>query len=107
MARKNNVVDSEDIDSLGRDDSRRSINLRIDNTKFATLEGMRRHGWGEAQTKRNRSDMYNEAIGWGIQVMVMRGEIGEREFDHVWRILSRVDVKKLNLENIEKLVLRE
>ena len=104
MTRKTYVVNSEDIESVGKDDSRRSINLRIDNTKFATLEGLRQSGWGMAQTKRNRSDVYNEALGHGIQVMILRQELGEREFDNLWRILNRIDVRKLNLEAIEKLI---
>jgi hypothetical protein len=104
MARKSYVVDSDDIDSVGRDDSRRSINLRIDNTKFATLEGLRQSGWGMAQTKRNRSDVYNEALGHGIQVMMMRQEIGEKEFDQIWRLLNKLDVRRINLDAIEKMI---
>lgn len=83
---------------------RQSLNLRIDVDKHVMLEKMRVSGFGFAKTERNRSDVYNQALGFGIQTMVLRQELGEKDFDQLWRILQKMPIKKLNLEQIEKLV---
>jgi len=81
--------------------SRVSLNLRIDPGKHALLEQMRKTGFGLAQTERNRSDVYNEILGYGIQTDMLKKEIGDRDFERVWRLLNEIDWKKVNVEKIE------
>jgi hypothetical protein len=87
----------------GQGDSRKSLNLRIDYSKFLQLEQMRKTGFGFAQTERNRSDIYNEILGYGLQTQMLKQEIGDRDFERVWRLLHQLNFKKLNLEALEKL----
>jgi hypothetical protein len=87
--------------SENRESQRISLNLRIDPDKHVQLEEMRSTGFGFAKTTRNRSDVYNEAIGFGIQTIMLRKDLGDKEFDQLWKIIHRLDIKRLNLEKIE------
>lgn len=86
--------------------ARETVNIRVDVDKLALIQKWRVSGFGFAKTEKNRSDVFNELVGLGIQTAMLRHEIGEKEFDQLWRILNRLDVKKLNLEAIEKMVSR-
>lgn len=94
------------MDDIQRDDegARISLNLRIDGAKYAIMERMRTTGFGLAQTERNRSDVYNEILGYGIQTNDLKQRLGERDFAKLWYIINNMDVKKLNLDAIEKLL---
>lgn len=91
--------------SSGSEGSRRvSLNLRVDPEKFHFLERLRRTGFGLAETERNRSDVYNEILGYGVQTHQLKQDIGDRDFEKLWRILNGVDWTKFNLEKMEKLL---
>lgn len=94
--------DRDDVPAVN--DKRMSLNLRIDIDKFTVLENWRKQGYGFAQTISNRSDLYNKALGFGIQTMMLRQQIGDKEFDSLWRIMQKVNVRKLNLDKIEEMV---
>lgn len=79
-----------------------SLNLRVDEAKFTVLESMRRTGFGIATTERNRSDVYNEVLGYGLEINMIRAEIGDRDFEKLWRILKKVNFHKLNLDEVSK-----
>lgn len=81
-----------------------SLNLRIDPDKHVLLEEMRSTGFGLARTTRNRSDVYNEAIGFGIQTIMLRKDLGDKEFDQLWKIIHKLDIRRLNLEKIEEML---
>jgi hypothetical protein len=81
-----------------------SVNLRVDNDKYCILERMRKTGFGFAETQRNRSDVYNEAIGFGISIINMKAEMGERDFEKMWRLLNKLDLRKVNVESVEKML---
>lgn len=83
---------------------RETQNLRVDGEKMAYVEEKRKAGFGMASTERNRSDVYNELLGYGIQVDMLRSELGEREFEKLWRIIHRINWSKLNLDKVEKIV---
>lgn len=90
---------------MEQDSERRvSLNLRLDGDKYAALESMRMTGFGLAQTERNRSDVYNEVLGYGLQTVQLKQELGDRDFEKLWRLINRVDLKKLNLEKIEQML---
>ena len=89
---------------MGGDERRISLNLRVDPDKHAILENMRKTGFGLATTERNRSDVYNEVLGYGLQTTQLKNEIGERDFEKVWRMMHKLNWKKLNIEKIEKLI---
>jgi hypothetical protein len=80
-----------------------SLNLRIDPDKHVMLEEFRTSGFGFATTVRNRSDVYNEALGFGIQTLMLRKQLGDREFDQLWKIINNMNLRKLNLDKIAEL----
>lgn len=85
-------------------ESRISLNLRVDEDKYAVLEKMRTTGFGYAQTERNRSDVYNEVLGYGIQTQMLKSEIGDRDFEKIWQIIHKANWKKLNLDKITQML---
>jgi hypothetical protein len=89
---------------MGENQSRISLNLRVDSEKYAALELQRKTGFGVAQTERNRSDVYNEALGYGLQTHMLKQEIGDRDFERVWKVLHSINWKKINLEQLERYV---
>jgi len=89
---------------VGGKDSRASLNLRVDTDKFAILEEMRTTGFGLATTMRNRSDVYNEVLGYGLQTLELKSSVGEKDFQRLWRIINTMNLDKLNLKQIAKLV---
>ena len=92
------------MEQIKQEDKRISLNVRLDSDKFAVLEQLRSTGFGLAHTSRNRSDVYNEVIGYGIQTMNLRQELGDRDFEKVWKILHKINLRRLNLDKIEALV---
>jgi hypothetical protein len=90
----------EDIEQ----DARVSLNVRIDSSKFAVLEQLRTTGFGLAKTSRNRSDVYNEVLGYGLQTLNLRNELGDRDFEKIWKILHKLNAKHLNWDKILKMV---
>ena len=89
---------------MAHDDSRRiAANVRMDPDKFAYLENLRTTGFGLAQTERNRSDVYNEIMGYGIQTLMLKKELGDAEFEKLWKIMHQMDMRKLNLDTIAKM----
>ena len=81
--------------------SRVSLNLRIDPDKHALLEDMRKTGFGLASTERNRSDVYNEILGYGLQTHILKQDIGDRDFEKLWRLINKIDWQKLSIDKIE------
>lgn len=78
-----------------------SLNLRIDPEKHAMLEKMRKTGFGLASTERNRSDVYNEILGYGLQTHILKNDIGDRDFEKLWKLINKIDWQKLNVDKIE------
>lgn len=87
---------------MGDENSRVSLNLRVDPEKHAILETLRQTGFGLAKTERNRSDVYNEILGYGLQTQMLKKEIGDREFERLWRLINKIDFSKIKIEKIEK-----
>jgi len=85
-------------------DSRISINLRVDADKFAMLENLRTTGFGISRTERNRSDVYNEVLGYGLQVQMIKSELGDKDFQKFWEVVHKMNLKHLNFEAIQKFV---
>ena len=99
-------------------EKRVSLNVRLEPSLFAMLEEQRSAGWGLVQTRRNRSDVYNEMLGLGLQVNQLRKELGEHTFSKTWSLLNDPNVpwekmveiipkvvkNKLNLDKISKLL---
>ena len=79
-----------------------SLNVRVDPDKHTLLEDMRKTGFGLAQTERNRSDIYNEVLGYGLQTVQLKQELGDRDFQKVWHLMQKLNWRKLNLEKIEQ-----
>lgn len=79
-----------------------SLNIRVDPDKFTLLESLRHTGFGLAKTERNRSDVYNEILGYGLQTQMLRNDIGDRDFEKLWHIINKIDWKKVSIAKIEK-----
>ena len=88
------------------DSQRISLNIRVDSEKHMMLEKMRKTGFGMATTERNRSDVYNEILGYGIQTYLLKTELGDRDFEQLWRMIHKINWQKLNIQKIERLVLQ-
>jgi len=73
-------------------------NVMIDKDKDIKLESLRTSSSGYTTTTKGRSDIYNEVISLGLKLNEIRLELGEQEFEHLWRILERVNLKKINLK---------
>jgi hypothetical protein len=91
-------------ESVPNEGGRVSLNLRVDKDKFIILEKMRRTGFGIASTERNRSDVYNEVLGYGLEINTIRAELGDRDFEKLWRLIQKANFRKLNLDEIGKFV---
>lgn len=91
-------------ESSSENERRISINVRIDPLKFAMMEQRRITGYAHAQTTRNRSDIVNELIGLGLNVAMLQEDLGARDFEKVWTIITQVDWKRFNIANLEKLI---
>ena len=88
---------------MSDESSRRvSLNLRIDPDKHAVLETLRQTGFGLAKTERNRSDVYNEILGYGLQTQMLKKDIGDRDFEKLWRLINKIDWSKVSIDKIEK-----
>jgi len=92
------------MEEMSSSERRVSLNLRVDPSKHAILEKLRKTGFGFAETERNRSDVYNEILGYGIQLQMLKQELGDREFERLWRLIHRINLKKLNFDAIEKML---
>jgi hypothetical protein len=90
--------------SVARNENRVSINLRVDTEKLAMLENLRNTGFGIAQTVRNRSDVYNEVLGYGMQTLRLRQELGEADFEKIWVLVNKVNWKRINLDYVTKII---
>lgn len=95
-----------DIDYVNSNHSQKRVshNMRIDADKFSYLENQRRAGFGFAATERNRADVYNEFLGYGIQVHMLRMQLGERTFERLWRIVNRISWDKLDMDKVDKML---
>lgn len=85
-------------------DKRISLNIRVDGQKSAVLERLRKTGFGYAETERNRSDVYNEILGYGIQLHMIKQELGDRDFEKMWKLMHKLNLSRLNFSEIEKMV---
>jgi len=81
-----------------------SLNLRVDPEKYAILEEMRSTGFGLAETQRTRSDVYNEILGYGVQTNMLRMDMGDREFERLWKLIHKINWRKINIEGLAKFV---
>jgi len=86
---------------VDQNNRRVSLNLRIDPDKHAMLEKMRKTGFGLASTERNRSDVYNEILGYGLQTHILKTDLGDKDFEKLWRLVNRIDWQKLSIDKIE------
>ena len=73
------------------------INKKIDNI----LEELRIINKGmSTETLRSRSDIYNEILGLGVEIHNIKRELGEKEFDRIWTVINKLDLKKVDIEKV-------
>jgi len=92
------------VNDVGAGESRISINLRIDPPKHLQLERLRLTGFGFAETTRNRSDVYNEVLGLGLELHRLKQELGDRDFEKLWGLMQKLNLKKINFDAVDKMV---
>ena len=100
-------MEEYDDSNKQHEEQRISLNIRVDAQKHMMLEKMRKTGFGMATTERNRSDVYNEMLGYGLQTYMLKTELGDRDFEQLWRLIHKINWQKLNIKQVEKLMLHE
>lgn len=81
-----------------------TMNVRLDVEKLSIIDMHRSAGFGIAETQRQRSDILNELLGYGLQVYELKRDLGEKEFVKIWRLIQSINLQKINVDAVEKLV---
>lgn len=83
------------------DDKPVSRNVMINKNIDKILEAARIINKGlSTETLKSRSDVYNEILGLGIEIYNIKRDLGEKEFDRIWKIINKLDLKKVDIEKI-------
>jgi hypothetical protein len=48
----------------------------------------------------DRSTVYEETLSYGIHIQSIRKEVGEKEFERIWNLLQKLDLRKVDLERV-------
>jgi hypothetical protein len=72
-----------------------SVHVRIDCDLYNDMEKLR--VLPHCKMSINRSDIYNETIFYGFRIQEIKREIGDKEFDRVWNILLKLNLKNADL----------
>lgn len=100
MTNKNNDEVSEN-NKIKKEPEATGRNIMVNNKIDKFMEESRIINKGmPTQILRGRSDIYNEILGLGIGMYQLKKELGEHEFERVWQLLNKLDLKKVNLEKI-------
>jgi len=81
-------------------EKRISRNVTIDQSKVDILEELRIINTGTTTTKRHRSDVYNEIIGYGLSMHQLKNELGEKEFNRIWEWINKLDLTKVDITKL-------
>jgi hypothetical protein len=75
-------------------------NIAVDEDKDKILESLRVVNTGFSRTIRHRSDVYNEILGYGIDICKLKRELGEGEFERLWNWLKKVNLQKIDITKL-------
>lgn len=74
------------------------ISLRVEKELYERLEAHRKNK--HSQILLNRTDIYLEALFYGEEILKLKKELGEKEFDKIWGILTKLNLNKINIEKL-------
>ena len=72
------------------------VSLRVEKELYDKLENHRKSPHSKIIT--NRTDNYLEVLFYGEKILGLKKELGEKEFDRVWTIVTKLNLNKANLE---------
>jgi hypothetical protein len=72
------------------------ISLRVEKELYDRLEAHRKNPHNKILL--NRTDIYLEVLFYGEKILQIKKEIGEKEFDKIWVMLTKMNLNKFNLE---------
>jgi hypothetical protein len=75
-----------------------SVHVRIDRDLYDDMEKLR--VLSHSKMLINRSDVYNETIFYGYRIQEIKRELGDKEFDRIWTILNKLNLKNIDLGKI-------
>lgn len=78
--------------------NKESVHIVIDKEIFKALEKLRKRPHYNALLA--RSDVYSETLFYGSKVQELKKELGEKEFDRVWALLFKLNLRKVDLEKV-------
>ena len=81
-----------------REKPKESVHVRIDSELHTRLEDMRKRSHSLSLT--SRSTIYEETLFYGEKVQQIRRDVGDKEFERVWNLLNKLNLKKVNIEKI-------
>jgi hypothetical protein len=80
---------------------RTSRNVMIDTNKDTFLEEMRIINKGmSTECRRGRSDVYNEVISYGIEIIKLKRDIGDKDFEKTWSLLHKINLQKVDISKL-------
>jgi len=72
------------------------ISLRVEKELYEKLENHRMNP--HSKILLNRTDVYLEVLFYGEKILQIKKELGEKEFDKLWMMLTKLNLNKANLE---------
>jgi hypothetical protein len=75
-----------------------SVHIRVDKNLFISLEKLRTSPLSNYQL--NRSDIYGEALFYGEKLLQLKRDLGDKEFERVWRWFNKLNLEKADIEKI-------
>jgi hypothetical protein len=70
----------------------------IDKNKDNFLEDLRIINKGmETECRRGRSDVYNEALAYGVEIIKLKKDMGDKEFEKAWKFIHRINLSKVDI----------
>jgi hypothetical protein len=72
------------------------ISLRVEKELYDKLEDHRENP--HSKILLNRTDVYLEVLFYGEKILQIKKEMGEKEFDKVWNIITKLNLNRANLE---------
>jgi hypothetical protein len=72
------------------------ISLRVEKELYDKLELHRENP--HSKILLNRTDVYLEVLFYGEKILQIKKEMGEKEFDRIWTIITKLNLSRANLE---------
>ena len=78
-----------------KEQKKESVHVMVDKTLYDKMEGLRL--MPHSGIKVSRSDVYNETLFFGARIQELKREVGDKKFERIWGILSKINLDKVDL----------